>query len=271
MSAWICATCGVQYADTDAPPEICIICSDDRQYVKETGQAWTTLAELSQAGHHAEFTEAEPGLYEMRIDPTVGIGQRTLIIQTPDGNLLWDANGFIDDAAIAHVRELGGVAAVSASHPHMYGVMVEWSEAFGGVPVYIPEADKEWVTRPDPAVQFWSGSKSVLPQVTLVQCGGHFRGSAAAYCPRNGGFMLTGDTVMVARDTRWVSFMRSYPNYIPLSAKAARQVSARLQPYAFERIYDNFSGLVKRGGREVLARSAERYAKWVSGEFDGLI
>jgi len=95
------------------------------------------------------------------------------------------------------VQELGGIAAISASHPHMYGAMIEWSEAFGGAPVYVPEADKEWVTRPDPAVRFWSDQEKVLPEVTLVQCGGHFRGSATAYWSAGAegrGLMLAGDT-----------------------------------------------------------------------------
>jgi len=274
MAGWICAACGVQYADTETVPERCIICSDDRQYVKESGQRWTTLAELTAAGHQTRFEEIERGLHTIRIEPTVGIGQRTLLITTSDGNLLWDANGFIDEAGIERVRELGGIAAISASHPHMYGAMIEWSAAFGGAPVYVPEADKEWVTRPDPAVRFWSDQEKVLPEVTLVQCGGHFRGSATAYWSAGAegrGLMLAGDTVMVAQDRGWVSFMRSYPNYIPLSAKAVRLISARLQPYEFDRLYDNFNGVAKTGAREAVARSAERYAKWVSGEMDHLI
>lgn len=273
MSAWICVTCGVQYGDTARPPEACIICSDDRQYVPETGQRWTTLAELHKAGHQMRLEEIEPGLHTIRIDPVVGIGQRTLLVRTEHGNLLWDPCGYIDDAGIEQVRRLGGVAAVSASHPHMYGVMVEWSQAFGGAPVHIPASDKEWVTRPDPAVKFWSDHEEVLPGVTLVQCGGHFPGSAAAHwaAADGRGLMLAGDTVMVARDRRWVSFMRSYPNYIPLSATAVRQISDRLQPYEFDRLYDNFTGLVRTDARAAVARSADRYAQWVSGAMDHLI
>lgn len=48
----------------------------------------------------------------------------------------------IDDA-VARVRELGGVAYVAASHPHMFGVQVEWSRAFGGVPVLVSAADAD--------------------------------------------------------------------------------------------------------------------------------
>src|SRR3712207_7034738 len=48
--------------------------------------------------------------------------------RTPSGNLLWDPIGFLDDDVVARVRELGGAAAIVASHPHMFGVQVERSE-----------------------------------------------------------------------------------------------------------------------------------------------
>ena len=43
MDAFICSTCGTQYPPHDAPPPSCAICTDARQYVPLTGQAWTTL------------------------------------------------------------------------------------------------------------------------------------------------------------------------------------------------------------------------------------
>jgi glyoxylase-like metal-dependent hydrolase (beta-lactamase superfamily II) len=272
MPAWICATCGVQHADTDQPAAVCRICADERQYVPRDGQRWTTLDDLVKDGHQIEITDVEPGLYGVSIEPKVGIGQRTLLATSAAGNLLWDPNGFIDEAGIEAVGRLGGLAAVAASHPHMYGVMVEWSHAFGGVPVYVPEADREWVVRPDPVIQYWSGSVEVFPGLTLVQCGGHFRGSAAAIWADGAGgrgSALAGDTVMVAADAGWVSFMRSYPNLLPLSGTAVRRVVERLEPYAFDRLYDNFGRSVD-GAKAALSRSADRYARWVSGEMDHL-
>ena len=38
----------------------------------------------------------------------------------------------MDDATIARVNELGGIAEIAISHPHYYTSMVEWSRAFGG-------------------------------------------------------------------------------------------------------------------------------------------
>jgi hypothetical protein len=48
----------------------------------------------------------------------------------------------------------GGLGAIAISHPPYYGSMVEWSRAFGGVPIYVHAAEREWVLRPDPAIVF---------------------------------------------------------------------------------------------------------------------
>ncbi|MGH3345313.1 MAG: hypothetical protein ACRDPK_21095 [Carbonactinosporaceae bacterium] len=269
MTAWVCATCGVQYADSARPPEACPICDDERQYVPAGGQRWTTLEELAAAGHRTRFQEQEPGLVGVGVEPEFGIGQRALLVRTPAGNLLWDPPGFLDDEAVERVAELGGLAAVSASHPHFYGVHVAWSQAFGGVPVLVPEADKAWVMRPDRSVELWSGTREVLPGVTLVQCGGHFAGSAVVHW-RDGadgrGALLTGDSVTVVADTRYVSFMRSYPNLIPLPEGEIRHILDALAPYRYDRVYGGWwPRVVDRDGEAAVARSAARYLGWLHG------
>lgn len=269
MTAWICATCGVQHADTPEPPRACPICTDERQYVPPGGQRWTTLAELA-AGHHTVVREREPDLFGLGVEPQFGIGQRALLVRTPEGNLLWDPPGFLDDAAVARVRELGGLAGVTSSHPHFYGVGVEWSHAFGGVPVYIPEADREWVMRPDPAITLWSGTREALPGVTLVQCGGHFPGSAVVHWRAGAdgrGVLLVGDTLTVVPDRRYVSFMRSYPNHIPLPAREVERILAALAPYPYDRVYGGWwDRVVERDGQAAVRRSADRYLAWLRGD-----
>ena len=53
---------------------------------------------------------------------------------------------------------------------------------FGDVPIYLHEADREWVMRPDERIHFWSGDTTKLHEsVTLIHCGGHFAGSTARF------------------------------------------------------------------------------------------
>jgi hypothetical protein len=260
----------VEQPDTNEPPPVCAICSDERQYVRPSGQQWTTLDEVTTAGHTGTVVDVEPGLYGITIEPSVGIGQRALLVRTMSGNLLWDPTGYVDDDLVAAVEEVGGLAAVAASHPHMFGVQVEWSHRFGGVPVYVQAADREWLQRDDPVVTIWDEKTEVVPGVALHRIGGHFPGSAVAqFVAADGrGVLLSGDTVAGTPDEHWVSFMRSYPNKIPLSAAVVAKVADRVMALDFDRLYDNFGGQVIGDAAEWVRRSTDRYIGWVRGDFD---
>ena len=269
MSFWICATCAVEHEER---VEVCAICADPRQWVPAEGQQWTTLEEMREAGHRTEVTEIEPDLWGITSHPGAGIGQQAKLLRTDAGSLLFDPIGYLDDAAVAAIRERGPVAAIVASHPHMYGVQVEWSRRLGGVPVLVAEADRQWVARPDPVIRTWSGWLEILPGVTLAQPGGHFPGSAVVHWPGadGKGVLLSGDTVFANPDRRSVAFMRSYPNHLPLSAAVTERVARALEEFEFDRLYGNFAIRVDADARAVVRRSADRHIGWVRGDFDHL-
>ena len=266
---WICATCAVEHAERI---EVCAICADERQWVPADGQHWTTLEELAADGRRVEVAELEPDLFGITTTEKTGIGQTSKLVCTPSGNLLWDPIGYLDADGVRRVRELGEVAAVVASHPHMFGVQVEWSRQLGGVPVLVAEADRQWVARPDPAIRAWSGRLEILPGVTLTQPGGHFPGSAVAHwASADGkGVLLSGDTVFANPDRRSVAFMRSYPNHVPLSGAVALRIAAQLGELTFDRIYGNFNNVIASGAKAILHDSAQRHAAWARGDFDHL-
>ena len=268
-SWWICRTCAVEHAFR---PEVCAICADERQWLPAAGQAWTTLDELA-AGERVIMRQLEPDLFGLVSEPGVGIGQQAKLVRTPAGNLLWGPLGFLDDAAVDAVRALGPVAAIAASHPHMFGVQVEWSRRLGGVPVLVAKADVGWVARPDPAIETWSSERELLPGVVLSQPGGHFPGSAVVHWSAGAGgrgVLLGGDTISANPDRKSVCFMRSFPNRIPLSGAVAQRLAAHVARRPFDRLYNNFDGVVPAGARESVLRSAERHAAWVRGDFDHL-
>jgi hypothetical protein len=269
-TVWICETCAVEHAQPDG---VCAICADERQWVPQGGQRWTTLEELAQAGRRAHVTELEPDLFGITVEPTVGIGQQTHLVRTPVGNLLWDPVGYLDDDVVSRVREQGEVAAIAASHPHMFGVQVEWSRALGGVPVLVSELDAEWVRRPDPAIRTWSGRHEVAPGLVLHQLGGHFPGSSVAHWTAGAsgqGVLLVSDTIHANPDRTSVTFLRSYPNRIPLSPAVVERLATALEQLPFDRLYDNFGKTIDSGAASAVQRSAERYIGWVRGEFDQL-
>ncbi|WP_228786363.1 MBL fold metallo-hydrolase [Nocardia terpenica] len=209
----------------------------------------------------------------MTVEPAVGIGQESHLVRTPAGNVLWDLTGYVDEEAARRVRELGEVVAIVPSHPHHFGVQVQWSRALGGVPVLVAESDLEWVARRDPVIRTWSGRVDLVPGVTLRQVGGHFPGSGVLHwaAGANGrGVLFSADTVHTNPDRASVTFMRSYPNRIPLSAAVVERITRTVGEFDFDRLYDNFGRTIATDAKAAVRRSADRHIRWVSGDFDNL-
>lgn len=265
MQNYICITCGHQFAESESPPANCPICEDKRQYVNPRGQSWTTLDELAR-GHHNLVKPLETGLTGIATEPRFAIGQRALLLQTSKGNVLWDCISLIDDATIEAVQALGGISSLAMSHPHLFGSMVDWSRAFGGAPIYLHADHKPWVGRPDPTIEFWQGDFLELNEgVSLHRCGGHFEGSTVLLWPEGAdgkGVLLSGDTMYVAPDRQHVSFMYSYPNFIPLPARTVDRIVSTVMSLRFDRIYGHFFDLeIELDAKGVVQRSAERYKR----------
>ena len=224
------------------------------------------MAQLAADGCHSVIREVEPGLMGVGSEPGVGVGQRGLVVQTAEGNLLWDPAPFLDDAAIEAVRAAGGLRAVSASHPHMYGAAVEWSHAFDAE-LLLVDVDAAWLMRPDPAVRTWSGELEVLPGVTLVQCGGHFPASSVAHWAAGAegrGAILAGDTIMVTPGEDRVSFVYSAPVRLPLAEPAVTRHrggarALRLRPH-LRRLVEPGRPPRRQGRHAALRRALHRAA-----------
>jgi glyoxylase-like metal-dependent hydrolase (beta-lactamase superfamily II) len=232
-----------------------------------------TLDDLTAEGMRVAIDSLEDGLYGISTSPPLGIGQHAKLVCGPAGNVLWDPTGFVDDAAAAAVAERGAVVAIVASHPHMFGAQVQWSRLLGEPPVYVNSADSEWVMRPDPAIQRWSQTLQVTPALSVIQVGGHFPGSAVA-CWRDGadgrGVLLAGDTIFPNPDGTTVSFLRSYPNRIPLSAAVVQRMARTIDGLEFDRIYGLFTNVIDSDGRRAVQYSADRHSAWVRGDHDEL-
>jgi hypothetical protein len=123
------------------------------------------------------------------------------------------------------------------------------------------------------AIRFWEGeAHEVLPGLTLIRLGGHFAGGTVLHWAQGhggAGVLLSGDVVQVVSDRRWVSFMRSYPNLIPLSPEMVDAIVAALEPYEFERLYGAWFGrVVADDAHRAVRRSARRYCRAITAGFD---
>lgn len=150
MPSWTCETCGAQFPESAAPPASCPICEDERQFVNWKGQTFLTREALAQRCRLVWRDDLD--LTGMSLEPSFAIGQRALLVPGADGCVMWDCVPLATPEAVDHVRSRGGLKAIAISHPHYYGALADWSEAFGGVPVYLHADDRAWVTRPHKAI-----------------------------------------------------------------------------------------------------------------------
>lgn len=272
MPAFICSTCGTQYPPSETPPAACPVCQDERQYLPPEGQSWTTLERLK-ISHANAFRQYEPGLIGIGTQPKFAIGQRALLLCTPEGNILWDCISLIDDATVTLINGLGGLRAIAISHPHFYTTLVDWSRAFGNVPVHLHAADASWVRQPDGCIKFWEGERFELAKgITLVRAGGHFPGGSMLHWAAGAegkGVVCSADMAIANLDRKSFSFMRSIPNFIPLSVATVRSIGVALEPLAFDRVYSHhWERVIQSGAKKILRASVERYIAAIDGAYD---
>lgn len=259
--AFICTTCGVQFAPSTEPPGRCPVCEDARQFVPESGQRWTTAEALRR--DHRNLIRADGGLVGVGVDPQFAIGQRALLVPCGATNLMWDCAPLLD--ATEEIERRGGLAAVAISHPHFYSTMVDWAHRFD-CPIYLHADDSRWIMRPDPSIELWEGTTRQLgEELTLVRLGGHFPGATVLHAGRG---LLSGDVVQVIPDRGHVSFMYSYPNLIPLAEREVRAIVDTLAPFAFDRLIGGWWDTVVAGDAQgKLGRSADRYVRALRGDY----
>jgi hypothetical protein len=266
VQSFICVTCGTAFAPSQAPPERCPICLDDRQYVGAGGQQWTTLDELND-GHTARIEELEPGLHGIGIEPSFAIGQRALLTR----GLLWDCITLLDEQAAATIEQLGGVDTIAISHPHYYSSMNAWAERFHAR-ILLHEDDREHVMFETPRIEFWGGERRpVSDGLELIRLGGHFQGATvclARDAAGGRGALLSGDVIQVVPDRGWASFMWSYPNLIPLPAGEIERIRAAVVELGdFDRVYGAWWGrVIEADGKARVLASADRYLAALRGE-----
>ena len=260
----ICKACGTQFPEASRPPSACPICCDARQFVPKSGQEWTTLEKL-RGDHRNAFRQYEETLIGIGTVPEFAIGQRALLIRTAGGNFLWDCITLVDDATVEMISAMGGLRGIAISHPHYYSAMLEWSAAFENAPIFLHAADREWVMQGGNAIEFWDGArKELAPGLTLIHCGGHFAGGTVLHWPaaaEGRGALLSGDILQVGPDGM-LSFMYSYPNLLPLSAKAVEGVAEAIKSFGYDRIYGAWwERVIERNAQTVVVESVARYLR----------
>lgn len=268
----ICDNCGTQY--TTKPEGDCSICSDDREFVRASGQEWTTLGELSESRTHSLMVDTEdPRIAFIQCKPAFAIDQTPFLLNTSGGHYIWDCQAPFTPALGTYLSSLEpALKAIVISHPHFFSTSLTWSRALH-VPLYVCETDREWYQRrgeigPDDEVKWWTGRREIGPGVTVVQCGGHFPGSSVLHWDRSlepgdgpkTGVLLTADTMMVCMDRKGFTFMWSYPNMTPLRPKDAVEVVKAVDEFEFEVASSSWPNtMIRCDAKRLMHMSLERY------------
>ena len=104
----------------------------------------------------------------------------------------------------------------------------------------------------------------LLARIPIVSSDSHIIEPPDLWSRRGGAFRE--GMPQVVSDRRWVSFMYSYPNIIPLPAREVRRVADTVARYQFDRLYGSWvDRVVASDAKAAVARSAERYIRQIAG------
>lgn len=256
----ICATCGTHYAP-DTSFELCPICNDDRQYIPEGGQRWTTPEQLT-SRYSVRTNKLQENVYELEITPSFAIAQRAFLILSPQGNILWDCIPLLNDPLIEFIKAKGGLRAIAFSHPHYYSNMLDWAAAFD-CPIYIHRSDEQWIFNKGPRIERWEGQEKTLwDGMRLINVGGHFPGSSVLHVPHlsSEGAVFCGDTLVIAPNKKHIAVMYSYPNRMPLPHGEVQRIKEQVEAIPFDTLYSFMRDLNLTGNvKDIFNKSMERY------------
>lgn len=258
----ICTTCGTQmvlHFDEDIN---CPICSEERQYIPEGGQSWTTQTKLLK-NSSVRIEKLTEQLYELTVVPTFAIGQRALLVLSDSGNILWDCIPLMDETTIQFIKSKGGLKAIAFSHPHYYSNMNDWAETFN-CPIYIHKNDEKWIFDKEKNVNLWNGLEKLFwDGIKIINIGGHFDGSSILQVPflSKKGTLLCGDTLYISPSLKHTAVMYSYPNRIPLTVWEVAKIKTRFEELEFDTIYGFYSYQnLLNNAKSILMKSLERYS-----------
>jgi hypothetical protein len=256
----VCNTCGTLYPQ-NYHSNACLICNEERQYVPEEGQIWTTREALSST-HKNKHIRINDRLFEIVIEPRFAIGQRAFLVLSERGNVLWDCVPMLDDETIRFINSKGGLNAIAFSHPHYYSNMNDWAKTFD-CPIYIHQADAQHIVDKSEYISLWEGDEMPLwDDLKLVNIGGHFKGSSVLLISElsKRGVMLCGDTMYLSPSKRHFAIMYSYPNRMPLPISEIKRIKQRFDTLDFDSVYGFYSYQNVIGtAKEVLEASIKRY------------
>lgn len=236
---YACSNCGF-WQRYFAEPPTCPVCSDVRNDLPENGWRFVRDAALA-AQTKTAWREVAPDVFEFATEPAFGLDGRGWLVVRREGNVGFEAAAYYDDAALARIATLGGIAWLSTSHPHGTGALWQLQDAFAPrLPLHrdaLQFSKAYRVTDPyDATFELGAG-------MTLQYVGGHYEGQAVLHdAPHRA--LFCGDALKIDCDARGhavaLSAHKAYQKQIPLTRAELQRYRDVFADFDFARAYTPF-------------------------------
>ena len=214
-------------------------------------------ADLAGARGEVVWDELEPGAWRFRMREPIGIGPMGYVLEHPEGNVAFEGCGWYSDAALDHIESLGGLRAVTASHPHSFGALWRLAERWPDAALPLQVADLGWataftVTRP------YDARLPLVGGLTLHHTGGHFAGHQVLH-DAGRAILCSGDALKLDLDPEderravGISCHKAFVKGVPLTEaelRGYRAVFASLAPW--EQTWTPFEQAANAGRTDAL-------------------
>ena len=252
LRPYACVNCGT-WQRHFAPPPDCPVCSDVRNDLPEDGWEFVTPEHLApRLAHH--WREAIPGVWEFWSTPRFGLDSHGWLILHPDGNVAFEAAPHYDDAQLAKIAELGGIAVLAASHPHGYGALYQLQDRFDPA-LLIHKDDLRW-TKAFRVTLPYDDVLEIHPGLTLHHTGGHYEGHAVLHDSGRRA-LFAGDALKIDFDpdgaAARISTHKAYHKQIPLSRDEARRYRDVIGALDFDAVFTPFEYATNTGTGAAIA------------------
>lgn len=254
LPTYLCANCGWWQRYFAAPPS-CPMCLDARHVVPQIGWRFLDLA-AAQAAYPCHWEELEPGAWRFWNEPVDGIGPSAYLLQTSTGNIVFEGCSVFSDQALAHIKTLGGIDVLSASHPHSYGALWQLQDHFDPE-LALAAADFSWSSALQVTYPF-DDFLEPLSGIELHRTAGHFDGHTVLF-DRARRLLLCGDALkfeLSPKDRRQATTISSHKAFVrgvPLTSTELRRYREVFAPLDFVQTWTPFEQVRNSGRAEAIA------------------
>ena len=253
LPPWLCENCGF-WQRYPGPPPSCPLCLDARHVVPSDRWSFVAADEASER-YPCAWSEVEPGVWRFVNDPAPGIGAVGYVVTTPAGNVSFEGAVF-SPQALDFIEGLGGLAVISASHPHSYGGLWQLQDRFDAELALHP-GDLRWTAALRVTYPF-DDVLELAPGLTLHHTAGHFDGHAVLHDARRR-ILFCGDALKFELDPAdprravTVSAHKAFVRGVPLTHAELRGYRAVFAPLDFAQTWTPFEQAANAGRGVVLA------------------